>query len=231
MSQQLKRRGVIAAALVAGIAAAKTGQPVRAATPLSVPGTFLVSAPGSSALTLTAISSTEFSIAIDAEASAPNGAAVLGTAHANGTGIFGASGNGEITQFNNVAVGGDNSNVAGIGVFGRALGTGVLGKIPNTSVAANAVAVRADNQSTGAGGIGVYATANTGYGVLGVSNMAGYSGCTGAAYVAGTAAFAGGTSTPGAYAAYFTGPVVVDGDFTVIDPTRKHGAIKHPDGS
>jgi hypothetical protein len=67
--------------------------------------------------------------------------------------------------------------------------------------------------------------------VLGVSNKAGYSGVTGGAYTAGTAAFAGGTSTPGCYAAYFTGPVVVDGSFTVINPVNKHGAIKHPDGS
>ncbi len=35
-----------------------------------------------------------------------------------------------------------------------------------------------------------------------------------------------GTSNAKAYAGYFSGNVVVDGNFTVIDPTKKHGAIK-----
>jgi len=53
---------------------------------------------------------------------------------------------------------------------------------------------------------------------------------TGGAQTDGAAAVAGGTSNPKAYAGYFSGNVVVDGNFTVIDPTKKHGAIKASNG-
>lgn len=59
-----------------------------------------------------------------------------------------------------------------------------------------------------------------GDGGIGTTNAVGFSGCTGVATMAG-----------GATCAFFTGSVIVDGDFTVVDPARKHGAIKHPDGS
>jgi hypothetical protein len=82
------------------------------------------------------------------------------------------------------------------------------------------------------GGVGVYGLSSGSYAIVGVTTAGNpYSGITGSADTPGAAAFAGGTSTPGCYAAYFTGPVVIDGDFTVVDPARKHGAIKHPDGS
>jgi hypothetical protein len=82
------------------------------------------------------------------------------------------------------------------------------------------------------GGVGIYGLSSGSYGIVGITTAgAPFSGITGSASTAGAAAFAGGTSTPGAYAAYFTGPVVVDGSFTVVNPANKHGAIKHLDGS
>jgi hypothetical protein len=68
--------------------------------------------------------------------------------------------------------------------------------------------------------------------VLGITTAPGpFSGLTGGASANGAAAFAGGTANPAAYAAYFTGAVVVDGSFTVVNPVNKHGAIKASDGS
>jgi hypothetical protein len=51
------------------------------------------------------------------------------------------------------------------GVIGQSSqGTGMQGAIPNTSSAVDTVAVQADNQSTGAGGIGVKGACNNGLG-------------------------------------------------------------------
>jgi hypothetical protein len=109
-------------------------------------------------------------------------------------------------------------------VQGQVVGTGGLG--------VQGIAQSGYGVGGYSGGVGVYGLSSGSYGIVGVTTAGSpYSGITGSANRPGAAAFAGGTSTPGCYAAYFTGPVVVDGDFTVIDPTRKHGAIKHPDGS
>jgi hypothetical protein len=78
---------------------------------------------------------------------------------------------------------------------------------------------------------GVYGHSSTGYGVLGSTTATGYSGLTGTTNTANTAAVAGASTVATAYAAYFTGSVVVNGPFTVLDPTQKHGAIAHPDGT
>jgi hypothetical protein len=170
----------------------------------------------------------------------------------NSIGVFGNANSG----FPSKGVFG-RSESNGYGVYGQAIsGIGVEGIIPamngaQQNTTPNTIAIQGNNQSTGAGGIGVQGIAQTGYGVGGYSGGVGvyglssgsyaivgvttagspFSGITGSADTPGAAAFAGGTSTPGCYAAYFTGPVVVDGEFTVVDPTRKHGAIKHPDGS
>jgi len=119
----------------------------------------------------------------------------------------------------------------GIGVHGKG---GIEAGLSST----NATGVYGEaNASKGVGvqgqsqGVGVYGLSLGSYGVVGVTTAPGpYSGITGGASADGAAAVAGGTSNPNAYAAYFSGNVVVDGKFTVIDPTRKHGAIKASDG-
>jgi hypothetical protein len=143
---------------------------------------------------------------------------------------------------------------SGFGVYGvSANNIGVRGEIPVASSTANTKAVYGINQSSGTGGsgvvgkcdtatgIGVQGQSNLGVGVFGVSNgNAGVLGSTtapgnvgvgGIANIAGTAAFAGTSTNPNAFAGFFTGDVFVNGNFTVNDPTRKHGAIQHPDGS
>jgi hypothetical protein len=128
-----------------------------------------------------------------------------------------------------------------VGVWGRSQST-TAGSIGTYGEAAAANAYGVAGHATGAGGIGIFGSSTGGvgiyglstgsYGIVGVTTAGSpYSGITGSANTPGAAAFAGGTSTPGCYAAYFTGPVVVDGSFTVVNPVNKHGAIKHPDGS
>ncbi len=119
------------------------------------------------------------------------------------------------------------NSATGIGV--RGVGTyGVVGSVPNV---ANSVAVNASNTSTvGTANYGVFGSCDNGYGVYGVANRSGFSGCTGGAFVAGTAAFAGGANVAGATAAYFSGPTIVEGDFTVVGGA-KNAAVRHPDGS
>lgn len=92
-----------------------------------------------------------------------------------------------------------------------------------------------------ASGVGVRGLSNLGFGISGASNgNAGIVGTTTASGNAGlagivgtpnTAAFAGTATVAGAFAGFFTGDVFVNGNFTVLDPTKKHGAIAHPDGT
>lgn len=81
------------------------------------------------------------------------------------------------------------------------------------------------------GSAGVYGYSVAGYGVIGTTSAFSYSGLTGTTSTANTAAIAAGSFSSAAYAAYFTGSIVVNGSFTVFDPTQKHGAIKASDGS
>jgi hypothetical protein len=162
----------------------------------------------------------------------------------NGEGVFGTGATG-VRGVSQVTGGAGVVGDADFGVLGysgmRAGGIAVQGHIFSTSTAANTTAVSGLNEGTGMGsigvqgqarGIGVYGLSSGSYGIVGITSAgAPFSGITGGANTPGAAAFAGGTSTPGCYAAYFTGPVVVDGSFTVVNPANKHGAIKHPDGT
>ena len=153
----------------------------------------------------------------------------------------------------NAGVFGRNNDLNGVGTWGEAPnGTGAFGDSSSGSGVAGSsnTGTGLYGQSTsGAGaqgfsssGIGLYGQSSSGvgisglstssYGIVGVTAAGGpFSGITGGANANGAAAFAGGTSNPAAYAAYFTGSVVVNGPFTVVDPTQKHGAIKFRDGS
>ncbi len=153
----------------------------------------------------------------------------------NGSGTYGVVGNGRLG--------------AGTGVLGQVAQYGVVGTVANI---ANTVAVTGDNASangtnnlgvlgksvTGIGvqgqstsNVGIYGLSNASYGIVGVTSAGGpFSGITGGANANGAAAFAGGTSNPLAYAAYFSGRTVVQGDFTVVGGA-KNAAVKHPDGS
>jgi hypothetical protein len=166
------------------------------------------------------------------------GAGVYGEAVGASIGVQGTSAN----SHGVVGTAGTNSGVSG-----------VLGQILGTSSAANTSAVKGNNQGTGASGIGVLGqcdtttgigvrgTSNLGTGVSGASNgntgvfgtttASGFSALGGIVSTPNTAAFAGTATVPTAFAGFFTGDVFVNGDFTVLDPTRKHGAIAHPDGS
>jgi hypothetical protein len=66
-------------------------------------------------------------------------------------------------------------------------------------------------------------------GVIGRTTAAGYSGITGITTTPGAAAFAGASTVAGAYAAYFVGSVVVQGDFAVVGGA-KNAAVKDAAG-
>ncbi len=114
----------------------------------------------------------------------------------------------------------------GTAVYGYSdAGTGVIGSTTTGPYGVTGASAASSNA------VGVYGVSPTGYGVVGITAAgAPYSGITGGATADGAAAIAGGTSNPNAYAAYFTGKTVVQGDFTVVSG-QKNAAVKHPDGT
>jgi hypothetical protein len=237
----VKRRGILATmgAVIAGIVAKGTSQPVRAAS-----DTNFVAHNGTGTAFHNDTATYDTGIAVSG---ASIGVSAVGIALTS-TGVTAVGGTG-------VAGFGSGGNATEVGVHGQCqLGTGVQGLIPNTSGAGNTIAVQGLNQSSGAGGIGVsgsvsgpsgigvqgtagsngvgvFGTASGNTAVLGITTAPGFAGLGGIANVTGTAAFAGTSTNPNAFAGFFTGDVFVNGNFTVNDPTRKHGAIQHPDGS
>jgi len=147
-----------------------------------------------------------------------------------------------------------NPTVSNAGVFGRVNelnGVGIFGAAPNGTGAfgdSSSGSGVAGNSDTGAGlyglsasGNGIYAQSTSGvagnflstsnYGIVAVTTAGRpFSALTGRADTDGGTAFAGGTSNPNAFAAFFSGAVVIDGSFTVVNPANKHGAIKAADG-
>jgi hypothetical protein len=123
----------------------------------------------------------------------------------------------------------------GRGVYGTASSTGIgvqgsggqYGVFGVSSGAASSIGVYGFSPT----GFGVYGASNGGPGVFGTTTLAGNAGLAGLVSTPNTAAFAGTATVPTAFAGFFTGDVFVNGNFTVLDPTRKHGAIAHPDGS
>jgi len=77
---------------------------------------------------------------------------------------------------------------------------------------------------------GVFGDSNSTYGLIGRTTAAGYSGLTAITSTAGVAALAATSMNTGAYAAYFTGKTVVQGDFYVVSG-GKFAAVPHQDGT
>ncbi len=131
--------------------------------------------------------------------------------------------------------GGGGSTDGAVGVQGQNAQYGVVGKITG---GANTVAVFGNNQSTGSDPLGVwgFSTSGTGvfgqtgainqYGVLGTTTATSSTAVGGIANANGAVAFGGGTSNPNAYAGYFQGTVVVQGNFAVTG--NKSAVIQHP---
>jgi hypothetical protein len=130
-----------------------------------------------------------------------------------------------------VGVRGECDAAAGVGVLGMSsISTGVRGE-SNSAGASDGNGVYGIVHHVGQTQVtaGVFGDSDASYGVIGRTTAAGYSGCTGIATTPNTAAFAGGAGS-GAYAAYFSGATVVQGDFTVVGG-QKNAAVRHTDGS
>jgi hypothetical protein len=236
----VKRRGILAAAgaVVAGLVAMQTSEPVAAA--VSTADAFVANGTANTGVDTgggTFITGVLGRGSLQGVLGLGNGAGtfgVQGNGGATGTGVSGNGATGLLGTAigsNGIGVQGTANVPSGIGVKGEsASGVGVQGN-SSSSVGVQGISQMSYGVAGYSGGVGVYGLSSGSYGIVGITTAGSpYSGITGGASVAGAAAFAGG-ATGGAFAAYFTGPVVVDGAFTVIDPANKHGAIKHPDGS
>jgi len=113
----------------------------------------------------------------------------------------------------------------GKAVVGQASGSGLGGLFMSGS--SNGV----QGSTTGTGVVaGVYGTSATAYGVIGSTTAPGYSGLTAITGTPGVAALAATSTNAGAYAAYFQGTTVVQGNFAVVGG-NKSAAVPHTDGS
>lgn len=127
-----------------------------------------------------------------------------------GSGLPGVSGSGRPGVSGQSTNGGDGVNGysdGGNGVYGFANAAGT------TSVVA-----------------GVYGTSTKTYGVIGNTTAAGYSGLTAISSTPNVAALAATSTNANAYAAYFTGTTVVQGNFVAFGG-GKSAAVPHTDGS
>jgi hypothetical protein len=144
---------------------------------------------------------------------------------------------------NSVAVQGQNTSTGtgGVGVLGQcdvATGTGVKG------LSTNGVAISGIAGSGGAGSgvygvsgvshgggvsAGLFGSSDTAYGIVGSTTAAGYSGLTAITGTAGVAALAATATVNTAFAAYFQGSTVVQGDFAVVGGA-KNAAVKDAAG-
>ncbi|MGI8855701.1 MAG: hypothetical protein ACR2JW_08120 [Thermomicrobiales bacterium] len=255
---RVKRRGILAAAgaVVAGIVAKQTSQPVAAGQDFNFvakdgSGTAFVvatsgystgvSATGSNYGVYSSVGGGYGVYAVTNGGSAPNFAGIYGGA--GGVGNYGVRGAGAGTT---TGVGGQSDG--GVGVHGAIPATvGFAPPVANT--AANTVAVKGVNQSTGAGGVGVAGSSVKGPGVVGGTPAAGPGVAGGYFYTTandgsgvvgqcfnpggGAAAFVGAANAPN-YAAFFTGDVVVTGNFVVAKINGvstgggKSAAVQHP---
>jgi hypothetical protein len=169
-------------------------------------------------------------------------AAVLGLGYAIGV-------EGDITGSSTIA---NTAAVKGRNASTGAGGVGVQGEIASGSTAASAIAVYGVNYSYGTNTTGVYGaaaagngvvgvtygagmlagvlgTSLSGYGVIGSTTATGYSGLTAITGTAGVAALAATATVNTAYAAYFQGATVVQGDFAVVGGA-KSAAVKDASG-
>lgn len=174
----------------------------------------------------------------------PYSVGVLGNAAA-GYGVYGKAGD------RGYGVTGVATNAIGVlGVSGS--GVGVQGQINPGGAAANTYAVYGANYASSGNGSGVYGVTNTGngvvgvttgtgvlagvygrsdsaYGVIGSTTAAGYSGLTAITGTTGVAALAATSTNANAYAAYFQGTTVVQGNFVAFGG-NKSAAVKDASG-
>lgn len=153
-------------------------------------------------------------------------AGLYGSHLTNGFGVYGttASGGYGVTGVSPDAIGVLGQSSSGSGVVGQNTGSGGVGVVGQSDATSSSIGVRGTSNL----GFGVYGASNGGPGVFGTTTAAQNAGLAGIASTPGTAAFAGTATVATAYAGFFTGDVFVNGNFTVQDPTRKHGAIQHP---
>jgi hypothetical protein len=240
-TQPLKRRGMLAAgiALVAGLVAKLTEQPVSAGVDGDVVLGALNNASSITIISTGATSQTAMQLISGTGSTGTSGLVSTGQYHgveayggstaSGGAGVFGqaerveASGGVHGRGFSTAGVRGESDSMNG--VLGlSASGVPVFGQVtPGSS--ANTIAIYGQNYSTyagpspGAGGFGVYGISAKGHGLVGATAAAG-----GAAVVGAT------NGVVGAYAAAFYGPVIIGGNFTVVGGA-KSAAVPHPDGS
>jgi len=113
-----------------------------------------------------------------------------------------------------VAVGVRGTGTSGYGVIGDSdTGVGVAGSTGGTGTVA-----------------GVTGTSSTAYGIIGSTTASGYSGLTAITSTPGVAALAATSTMSTAYAAYFQGTTVVQGNFFVV-AGAKSAAVPHADGT
>ena len=118
------------------------------------------------------------------------------------------------------------ANTNGVGVYGQAVFGVQLGP-PSASSAPAVQRRRPRCHERHGGGGGVYGGSATAYGVIGNTTAAGYFGADGD-YEHARGRRPRATSTnPSAFAAYFSGATVVQGDFTVFGGA-KSAAVPHP---
>lgn len=233
----LKRRGLIAgaAAVVAAALASKANvQEVSAqgnGTPVLLGGDAAGSGVAQSATATTWVASTPLATAPAfratngfADTPDPTGDGIQGFAiGASHAGIFGRN-----NQLNGVGSWGEAPG--GTGAFGdSSSGSGVAG---SSVSGAGVFGLSSSNDGVfgqSSTGNGVHGLSNGSYGVVGVTTASGFGGCTGITETAGAAAFIGGTHNASAFAAFFTGAVVVQGNFSVSG--TKSAVVPHKDGS
>jgi hypothetical protein len=139
------------------------------------------------------------------------------------------------TGANNSGVHGRNDTLNGIGSTGVATnGTGVYGQsgsgsgVGGYSNGGNAVYGFANAAGSTSIVAGVFGDSTTTYGLIGRTTAAGYSSLTAITSTAGVAALAATATVNTAYAAYFQGSTVVQGDFAVTG--IKNAAVKDASG-
>jgi hypothetical protein len=145
-----------------------------------------------------------------------NGRGVYGIAP-SGFGVQGVS-----TSFYGVV----GQSTSSIGVIGQSTSSiGVYG----SSSGGNGVYGLASAAGTTEVVAGVFGDSTASYGIIGRTTAAGYSGLTAITSTSGVAALAATATVGTAYAAYFTGATVVQGNFAVVGGT-KSAAVKDASG-
>jgi len=155
---------------------------------------------------------------------AANGQGVAGIGNGAGPGLVGVGGN--FIATNNADGVQGFANGTGTGVSGAGGGNSGIG-VYGAGGGPNGVGVKGQGTGTGTGLIG---TSSGGYGIVGSTSASGYSGLTAITSTAGVAALAATATVNTAYAAYFSGTTVVQGNFYVVSGA-KSAAVAHPDGS